>query len=229
MWRLRQALKARLIALGTEPIVEYRNSDAPRSYEKQWRDASGYLAKALDLDTTDKTVRGRMRLCEGHLNRILGSRQPNNAKGIAARQKYLNTAEARFHEAAELLPRSPDPYLGLARMYVYDLRDIEKAKDALSRAQEYGHRIGNREKAEIADGYLSRVKHTWTDSRALADSPQHEREFLSQAKHDCSSATDLYQQVGAYGRSAQNLRALIQKCEQVDERLREIEQSGQTQ
>ena len=178
---------------------------------------------------TRELVKGRMRLCEGHMDRILGEGRPNTVKGNAARWKYWNAAETRFQEAAELLPRSPDPYLGLARLYTYDLRDIEKAKAALAKAQDNGYPLGNREKAQIADGYLSRVNRTWAESRALAQIPQQEREFLAHAQQDCSSATDLYQQIGAYGRSAQNLRVLIQRCEQVDERLRELDQPRQTQ
>ena len=47
------------------------------------------------------------------------------------------------------MPRSPDPYLGLARLYVYSLRDVDRAEDALKAAEKRGHEMGRRERAQL--------------------------------------------------------------------------------
>jgi serine/threonine protein kinase len=223
LYSTRGALKTRLVTAGSEPILDYRNNDVPTSRENQWRRAIDNLNKALELDPSDKGVKGSIRLCEGHLNRILASYQPNNAKGEAARTKFLNIATAKFREAADLLGRSPDPYLGLARIYTYELNDLERARSALETAQKYGHAMGRREKVQLADGYLARIRRTWDDSRALKDMPDREKEYLVRAQQDCSTATDLYQQVGVYAGAVRNFKQLIERCDQVNKRIEEID------
>jgi hypothetical protein len=44
--------------------------------------------------------------------------------------------------------------LGLARVYVYGLKDIDKAYAVLQEAERRGYKLGNREKAQLADGYV---------------------------------------------------------------------------
>ncbi|MBX5497246.1 MAG: serine/threonine protein kinase, partial [Bryobacteraceae bacterium] len=172
---LEQELKQRLVEAADRPIKDYRNSDYPVTRENQWRDALTHLGYALQLDSSDAGVRGRMRLCEGHLSRIQAGAQPRTAAGNARRLRYQNDAARQFQEAASLLPKWPDPYLGLARLYIYELRDPEKAREALNRARTLGHPIGNREKAQLADGYFARVRRYWSDSRTLTDLPSQER------------------------------------------------------
>ena len=106
-------------------INEYRRSDAPSVSETEWIQAQGALTKAFQIDPSDKTTRGKLYLCEAHLARIRGT-----SRGLP---KMLQEARAKFEQAADLLPHSPDPYLGLARLYVYSLHDVERAEDALKR------------------------------------------------------------------------------------------------
>ena len=70
------------------------------------------------------------------------------------------------------MPKSPDPQLGLARLYVYGLKDIDKADAALQQAERRGHPLGNREKAQLADGYRQRADRLWYDSRNVRDCPR---------------------------------------------------------
>jgi tetratricopeptide (TPR) repeat protein len=223
LYSTRNALRAKLVSAGSDPILDYRNNEVPTARENQWRRAIEILNKALELDPADKGVKGSIRLCEGHLNRILASYQPNTAKGTAARTKFLNIAAAKFREAADLLDHSPDPYLGLARIYTYDLNDLEKARSAFEMAQKYGHAIGRREKVQLADGYLARIRRTWNDSRALTEMPEQEKEYLVRAQQDCSTATDLYQQVGVFAGAVRNFKQLIESCDQVNQRIQEID------
>src|SRR5205823_8238968 len=122
MWGAERALKKRLVAASDETISEYRNSDAPTVHEPQWIQARNNLVRALELAPDDSGIKGRLRLCEGHIDRIDAS----TLRG-ALRQKRLNSAINKFEEAADFLKHWPDPYLGLAVLYIYDLNDIDKA------------------------------------------------------------------------------------------------------
>ncbi|MDQ2898841.1 MAG: protein kinase [Acidobacteriota bacterium] len=218
MWGARRALKARLIAAGNEPILEYRDSDAPTVRENQWKQAYAAFARAEQMDPDDNKLRGDMDICEGHLDRIA-------AKG-ANRAKNLNAAISKFREAADLLRKSPDPYLGLARLYVYDLNDMERAEEALNQASDYGHARGKREKAQLADGYYHRAERTVSAARSFSEMPQQQREYLEKARRDYLRAEDLYAQVGTFYNATQNRIRTIHAADQVENRMRELQDAG---
>jgi serine/threonine protein kinase len=216
-WGARSALEKRLIAAADEPIVEFRNNDAPAVYKPEWMKAHSYLQRALELDPDDTAVKGRLRLCEGHVARI-------DASGLrpAARQKQVNTAMNKFDEAAELLKHSPDPYLGLARLYAYEVKDVDKATEALNKAEQNGHPIGKRETAELGDVYRSRADRFWYQSRGMARSLGKERDSLEQARQDYIRAQDLYQQAGLFGDAARNQLQALQGQQRVEQRLSQL-------
>jgi serine/threonine protein kinase len=218
LWGAQSALKKRLVAAADETILEYRNNDAPMVFEPQWTQARNLLARALQVDSGDNSVKGRLRLCEAHLDRI----QAAALKGFA-RQKRINFALAKFQESADLLRRSPDPYLGIARLYVYDLNDVEKAEEALNKAADYGHPEGKRERAQLGDGYRRRADRIWRDSRALRQMPDQERDYLDHAKQDYEHAQNLYQQAGLFGDSARNEIQAMQGEQRVEQRLSELQ------
>jgi tetratricopeptide (TPR) repeat protein len=137
--------------------------------------------------------------------------------------KLWNAAAGKFNEAAELLRKSPDPYLGLARLYTYELNDMDKAEEALKKAAEYGHPAGRRETAQLADGYRRRADRLWRESRGLTDVPDQERDLLKKARQDYIHAQELYQQVGFFGDSAKNQALALQGQQRVEERLSELE------
>jgi serine/threonine protein kinase len=212
------ALKDRLVYAADRTIMEYRNSDTPAVYEAQWKQARNNLARALELDSGDKAIRGRLRLTEGHIERInFGS-----VKG-AARQRRINSAISKFEEAADLLKRSPDPYLGLARIAAYDLNDMDKAEQHLKSAQSFGHPVGKRELSQLADGYRRRADRMWRESRGFAKIPAQERDFLQKARQDYTHAQELYQQAGLFGDGARNQLQIIQSRDRVQQRLTELD------
>ena len=217
LWGAKSALKKRLVAGADDVILEYRNNDGPAVYEPQWTQAKNDLARAMEIDPDDSSVRGRLRLCEGHLDRIYATRAKS-----ASRTKLLNASATKFDEAADLLKKSPDPYLGLARLYTYELNDMDKAEEALKKAAEYGHPAGHRETALLADGYRRRADRLWRESRGLTDLPDQERDFLNKAKQDYIHAQELYQQVGAFGDAARNQALALQGQQRVEERLSEL-------
>ena len=218
MYSLSKALKNEQEQLADDPIREFRTSDAPVIYRPQWAQARNALARALELDPDNRGIQGKLRLVEAHLDRI------DAAVKNAPRQKLLNTAVTKFEQAGELLGHSPDPYLGLARLYVYDLGDVDRAEEALQKASEYGHPMGRRERAQLGDGYKRRADRTWRDSRAYTQSPSQEKDYLTRARQDYIHAQDLYQQVGMFGDAARNEVQAVQGQQRVDERLSQIEQ-----
>jgi tetratricopeptide (TPR) repeat protein len=173
-------------------IALYRGGEAQPV--KDWEHARTMLAEALSLDPDD-TVRGELRLCEGHVARITGMYRNDG--------KELVTAVERFTEAKQMMPRSPDPDLGLAQVYVYGTKELDKAYEALRAAQKLGHPLGNREKQQLADGYLDRAGRLISDAQSVRGLPQ-EGEQIGRAAADYSRALELYQGIAPYGHATKS-------------------------
>jgi hypothetical protein len=107
-------------------------------------------------------------------------------------------------------------------VYIYDLNDLDKGSEALDQAEDYGHELGKREKAQLADGYRLRAERVWEESLGLRSLPQ-EEEHLSKAKEDYLEALKLYQSIVPFGNATQSIRQTQRNLEKVEERLKEIE------
>jgi tetratricopeptide (TPR) repeat protein len=212
----RKAVKQKLIAVTDHVIDTYRTTDNPVS-EKDWERARVNAWRALAVDP-DEVIRGKLRLTEGHLARINGTahRKPEE----------LTLAAEKFAEAKRLLPQSPDPDLGLARLYVYGVKDIDKAYEALDDAQKRGYPMGNREKLQLADGYRDRGDRLWWDSRNVRGLPP-EKDQIQRAADDYQRALDLYQSAGTWGKALLSIVRVRLSLEQVNYRLHELETSQQ--
>jgi len=209
----RQAAKEKLVAAADHVIDTYRNNDARTVLESDWERARNLLLHALSMEPDDKTVRGKLRLSEGHLARIDGSSQKSAA--------ILNDAVEKFGEAQQWMPRSPDPALGLARAYVA-LRDVDRAAAAFHQAEMNGYQLGNRERSQLADGYRERADRTFWDSRKVRGLPQ-EKVQVEQAQKDYQMALELYQRSAGYGTSSSRIVLVQTDLESVNTRLRQID------
>ena len=209
----RHSVKKRLVAAADQVIETYRDSDTQPVYENDWKRARLYLARALELDPGDENVRGKLRLCEGQIDRINGITHHNAA--------LLNEAVLKFQEAEQSLPHSPDPELGLARVYVYGLKDIDRAYAALQEAERRGYKLGNREKAQLADGYRDRGDRLWWDSRDVRGLPQ-EKDEIQKAADDYRRALGIYQSIAPYGTANLNIVRVQNSLDAVQYRLEEI-------
>src|SRR6185436_3936346 len=89
-------------------------------------------------------------------------------KATADAQQEFTDAVAAFREAAELRPNWPDPFLGLARTFIYGLEDVDRGADALQQAQKFGFTPGERETAQLADGYRTRADAFVRSARTLS-------------------------------------------------------------
>jgi serine/threonine protein kinase len=210
----RRSVKKKLAAAAERVIETYRNSDSQPVYENDWKRAKSFLARALEIDPGDETVRGELRLCEGQIDRINGVSHHNAA--------VLNEAVQKFEEAQQALPRSPDPELGLARVYVYGLKDIDKAYAALQEAERRGYKLGNREKAQLADGYRDRGDSLWWDSRNVRGLPQ-EKDQIQKAADDYRRALELYQGIVPYSSANINIVRVQGSLSAIEYRLAELQ------
>jgi len=213
----RKAVEEKLLAAADRAIDTYRNNDAQAVYENDWQRARTMLLHALTADPDDKTLHGKLRVVEGHLARINGVSRHNVAE--------LNEAVEKFGEAQQLLPQSPDPALGLARVYIYGLKDVDKASEAFHQAEANGYQLGNRERSQLADGYRERADRTFWDARNVRGLPQ-EKEQIQQAADDYRRALDLYQKCAGYGNANSRIVLVEQDLESVNTRLQQIDSEG---
>jgi tetratricopeptide (TPR) repeat protein len=175
------------------------------------------LIRAMSLDPDD-TMRGELRLAEGHIARIEGGLHKDPAR--------LRDAIEEFEEAARLLPKSPDPELGLARVYLSGTLDIDKASAALDEAGKRGYPPGNREKLQLAYAYMVRGDREFWDSRDVRGLPQ-EKDQVQRAADDYQRAASLYQGVAPWGNANTMIKRLGDSLDSVNFRLSEIAQPAQ--
>ena len=214
--QLEQTMASRAAALAERVIANYRSPD-PTVRARQWKEARQNLERALVLRPRDRSLKAALRYCEGHLHRIDGEADETRHQTPAARQQFTE-AVAAFREAAELRRGWPDPFLGLARVFIYGLDDIDRAADALKEAQSLGYTPGDRETAQLADGYRARGDRFWRTARQLAGLPQ-EPDYLQRAEDAYKQARDLYGRIPAYPGAAINLRRTSHAVDEIDRRL----------
>lgn len=217
---LEQTLASRVGSLSEQVISNYR-STVPTVRERQWRTAQKNLQRALILAPRNRDLRASLRYCEGHIHRIDGEAEKARRRTTAANQHFTDAVGA-FREAAELRRDWPDPFLGLARVFIYGLDDIDRGADAIGQAQKLGYTIGDRETAQLADGYRVRGDSLWQTARQYVEMPQ-EAEYLERAANAYKQAQELYERIPAFPGVASNLRRTRRALEQIDERVAERE------
>jgi tetratricopeptide (TPR) repeat protein len=215
---LERTLTNRVRTLSEQVIANYR-STLPTVRERQWRIAQKNLQEALVLAPRDAGLRASLRYCEGHLHRIDGEAEKLRHRTAVANQQFTEAVSA-FREAAELHRDWPDPFLGLARTFIYGLEDIDRAADALKQAQKLGYTIGDRETAQLADGYRARGDTLWQTARQFADMPQ-ETEYLQRATDAYRQAQGLYERIPGFPGVALSLRRTQRSLDRIDERSTE--------
>ncbi|MBS1826605.1 MAG: serine/threonine protein kinase [Acidobacteria bacterium] len=221
LYPARRALKKQLARGAEETINEYRMSDAPTIFERHWRAANANLARALEIDPSDNTVKAELRLTEGHLSRIQCTSAAAR-KDAQIRQRYANAAVQKFTEAAQLRGKWPDPYLGLARLYAEEFADMDRAVEALEKAQKNGYETGNREKLQLASAHRRIVDRYWDESRKMRDLQDQEEQLLSRAQGHCTQAGNLYQELGVFQTAVDQYKMLLKRCGEIQVRMEEM-------
>ena len=217
--RLERSLTARTLELADRVIANYRMA-LPTVREAQWQSARDALARAMLIAPDNHQLRAAFRYCDGHLHRINGEADKTRHQDVAA-QRELTEAVAAFREAADLRPEWPDPFLGLARTFIYGLEDIDRGADALNQAQRRGYVPTDRETGQLADGYRTRGNSLVRSARELSGMPQ-ESDYLTRAVEGYERALALYTQATSLATSPTNIRTTQRARDQAQRRLDEI-------
>jgi hypothetical protein len=213
---LERTLASRVETLSDQVIANYR-STLPTVRERQWRTAAENLRRAVVLAPRDRSLRASLRYCEGHLHRIDGEAEKVRHRTTAANQHFADAVSA-FRESAELHRDWPDPFLGLARVFIYGLDDIDRGADAIKQAQKLGYTTGDRETVQLADGYRVRGETLWQTAREYLGMPQ-EPEYLQRSTDAYKQAQELYERIPGFPGVANSLRRTRRALEQIDDRV----------
>ncbi len=185
----RQALYTNLVASANQVIERYRNSSDPAIEDFDWNKARVCLQHALELNPADNESKSKLAVCDGFSQLI---QNPAAAK-------------ASFEQAVQLNAKSPDPHLGLARLYVYTFHNMGRAIAEFHEAERLGFHPGPREMEQQADGYLYRAEKELT----VANSGKVDRlHHLSLAQRDLERARHLYEPIDGFSKVNLSLQQL---------------------
>lgn len=204
-------LQPALAAVGDRVIADYRREE-PAMGPAEWTQAATAFAWALELNPRSKTLRARQLTAEGHVKRF----EAQAARGSAA-TLLSQDAMARFRQAADADPESFDPYLGMARLEVYALADVDAAAVSIAEAEKRGYTPGRREAALLGDGYLRRASASRRRAGVLTGE-QRLRE-LAGARADYARCIGYFDPIVAFGNAAQNLEICKAQVERIDRQL----------
>ncbi len=181
MSNITEGLGARLAAVGDDVIEDYRNSSDPVVERFGWNKAAAALKHALELQPDSAELKGKLAICEGYQN-------------LASSPE---TALASFQQAAAMLPKSPDPHLGLARVYVYYRHNAGQAMAEFHAAERMGQKPGPRETEQQADAYLHAAVEEygqWVTAKTLTE----QRRLLAPMQGDFERARLAYEPIRGY-------------------------------
>ncbi|HET9265482.1 MAG TPA: serine/threonine-protein kinase [Vicinamibacterales bacterium] len=195
--RVNVPLRERLVSLADGVIDDYRREE-PTMGPAEWTQALQSLRWATELGTPDDSLLSKLLTCEAHVIRLGARAQP----AAAARQTYTRAMD-KFRLAAEVDRRSFDPYLGISRIAVYGLGDVDQAAEAIDAAQERGYASGRRERAMLGDGYMKRANATRLLARKLTG--EQRRRELERARADYAGCIDAFDGILGFGYAATNM------------------------
>jgi eukaryotic-like serine/threonine-protein kinase len=210
--RVDRLLENRLTTLADTVIADYRREE-PTLGAADWQQAQNAMQWALELSPRDRTLRARELTCEAHVARHAARSQP---RGSAVRQMYQSAID-KFRAAAELDPSSYDPYLGITRIAVYGLDDVDQAAAAIGEAEKRGYTSGRRERAQLGDGYLRRADRKRRVARSLSGD-RHTSE-LQESRADYERCVESFDQIVGFARAADNLAYCRHQIDRIDTEL----------
>jgi hypothetical protein len=197
LWAVRSELQKHLLADADRTIVKFRAPDGPPVTETDWTHARDDLSRAIELAPGDKTLHAKIRLVDGHLARLRGTAEQD--------PRLLEDARQDFQAAAQSMKKSPDPWLGLAPLYLGSLHDLARGEAAIRQANHLGYAISKRETAELADGYRYRAERTLAlgDQASTRSQAAH---YYRMATPDLARARRLYESILPWDGTAASLK-----------------------
>ena len=187
------SMEAALVTEGERIIESYRKSQDPATTNFDWPRAQTVLEHAQELNPSDASIRGKLALVRGYVNLNLAIGAQMSVRQHM-QDRVIRSWQA-FDQAVTLLPAAPDPHLGLARLYVYSFRDLDKAIEEFGKAEQRHYKLGPREIEQEADGFRLRAQKAMNDPHQKAA-----------AKEDLAHAKELYQSIQGYQDVAQRLQ-----------------------
>jgi eukaryotic-like serine/threonine-protein kinase len=201
-------------------ILDSYHGDDPTTTQRGWQTAYDDFHAATRIAPRDRGIRARMLYAHAHLDRIQSivlRNQGDRKQALAT----IKEAADEFQEAARLDTNWPDPYLGLARIYAYDLFDLDALQKAMGELGRRGYRLGRREAAMLADAF--RMQGLAVEARALrARGTSGETELLKQARADFEQAVRFYGDIAGFAFSGNNLREAEAHLHAVEARLAQL-------
>ena len=200
------SLRSNLLAAADNIIDGYRNSSDVHPSDFDWARARLCLVHALEIEPANTKAKGKLALCDGYISLIQNPDPPRASLSITS-----------FRRSASYLPKSPDPHLGLARVYVYAFHNIGEAMPEFQQAQRLGYQLGPREIAEQADGYLYRSDWELKRARRAGSANKEQAEkWLQMASTDVERARRLYEPLVGFANVSTNLEQVYEdRSEQI--------------
>ena len=211
--RVNRLLVRRLTALADTVIADYRREE-PTLGPAEWQQAQKAVQWALQLSPRDSTLRAKQLTCDAHVTRHAARNQPRGSP--SARQMYASAIE-KFRAAAQIDPGSFDPYLGITRIAVYGLDDVDQAAAAIAEAEKRGYPSGRRERAQLGDGYLRRADRIRRLARTLSGA-QRGRE-LEGARADYERCVASFDPIVGFAKAGDNLEYCKRQIERINTEL----------
>jgi hypothetical protein len=166
------------------------------------------MSHAIQLDSGDSKSHAMLEYADGHIFRI----NHKNSDSIAA-----------FQRAASLEPKWPDPYLGLARTYIYNMGDTDRGLQSLERARQLGISFVKRDLGMMADAYKTRGLQD-LDNANLVRGTDREKEYLKKAKSDFDEALKVYLQIAPSGDSTKQIPSIQELLNEANQKLTAFDQ-----
>jgi serine/threonine protein kinase len=201
---VRARLRDRMVALADRTILEFR-SDAQIVSEVEWQRARDCIVFAQELSSRS-AIAAKRAYIDAHLARIAASDRTG-----------FDAAVRGFRESARLDAQSPDPYLGLARIYAYSLREVEPLIEAIQEAERRGYQPGPREQAQMGDAYRFRADRTRAGAANLSRPARLEQ--LASAAEDYGRCISHFEGLNFFD-SENNLRTCRRRLAAIVEELR---------
>ncbi len=198
-------VRSAMLQAGDEVMEHYRNSSDPQIRDFDWAKAAACFEHARALDGRDRAVEGKLAVANGYVDLLAG---------------HAQAAQADFKRAVPLLPQSPDPHLGLARVYIYSVKNVGKAIAELHEAERVGFELGPREAEEQGDGYRMRGAAELNEAQREAGKNRViESRFLRLARRDFERARELYEPIQGFS----NVSAALGEVDEHDHARQQME------
>lgn len=215
--RLAAPMRSSLLAAADSVIERYRNNSDPSVQNFDWPKAAACLRHALEMDSQDRDAQGKLALVNGY-----AALARANGDQSAGRQAQVDMAQQDFEEATPLIPRSPDPHLGLAQIYVYSRKNIGKAMAELHEAERLGFQCGPREVEEQADGYRFRANSELSEAlKYRMTSRSSAQRYLRLAQRDFDRSRQLYEPILGFS----NVSVALRQVEDDDRARQQLDDS----